>query len=286
MERLPFHLALVATVTSLLLALFATGCGSGGDPPKPAKIDQYRAWLEESSENLTTMTGRLLAKIEAGELLKAESRYASARVFYGQVQPAAALFDDLDTRIDARANDVPANEFGGFHRIEKAFVVEGTTDGMAPVAKQLLADVEELQHEIETAPIKADQLADSADALLNEVSTSTIKGGEELYMHIDLVDVAARIEGVEAAFKALKPPLLSEDPELVKEIEASFAKVYATLSPWGPAAREPDQPRAQEPGIAFVIYSELSGESVEELAKPIDALAELFSQVPEQISQE
>ena len=41
----------------------------------------------------------------------------------------AESFGDLDPRIDARENDVPASEFGGFHRIEKALWEEDTADG-------------------------------------------------------------------------------------------------------------------------------------------------------------
>jgi iron uptake system component EfeO len=286
MDQNPLRAALIAAATGLLIAVFAAGCGSGGDPPRPARIQQYRSYLEKSSANLVTMTGRLLAKIEAGDFARAGSRYASAHVFYGQVQPAAASFDDLDTRIDALASEVPASEFGGFHRIEKALWIGETTAGMTPVAKQLLANVEELQRKVKTGGLQATQIADGANALLNEVAASTIRGGEELYAHIDLIDASAQIEGAEAAFKAVRPTLADEDPDLAKEIDAGFAKVYAALQPWGIAAREPHQQRAQEPGISFVVYSELSPESVDELARPIEALAELFSQVPDQISGE
>ena len=285
MKRFP-HRAAPMAAAAILATLFLTACGSGGDPPRPAKTEQYRAFLEASAANLVRMTGRLLAKIEAGENPRAGSRYASAHVFYGQVQPAAASFDDLDTRIDARAVDVPASEFGGFHRLEKAIFAEHSFKGMIPVARQLLTDVEELQEKIETAPLRATQIAKSASALLDELATSTVEGKEELYAHLDLIDVAARTEAAEAAFDALKPPLADLDPELEREIETAFTKVYAAVKLWGPLARDPDQPRAQEPGIAFVVYSELSPESVAEIARPIKALAELFSQVPDLIAQE
>lgn len=285
MERLPFRPALVAATVSLLVLLVAACGSSSSEPQKPAEIKQFRAFLEESSENLVRMTGRLLAKVEAGDQPRAGSRYASARVFYGQMQPAAAMLD-LDTRIDARAIDVPADEFGGFHRIEKALFADGTTAGMTPVARQLLADIEELQRKARSSRFETAQIAASANDLLQEIATETIEGKEELYAHIDLIDVAARIEGAEAAFKALKPPLASEDADLTEEIEDGFAKSYASLKPWGPAAREPDQPRPQEPGIAFVIHDELSDEVIDEIARPIRALAETFSEVPEKVSDE
>ena len=119
----------------------------------------------------------------------------------------AESFGDLDPRIDARANDVPASEFGGFHRIEKALWEEGTPKGMAPVAEQLLADVEELEAKVKNVNLQAVQIANGANELLGEVSASKITGEEERYSHIDLVDFKANVEGSEAAFEAVEPLL-------------------------------------------------------------------------------
>ena len=99
------------------------------------------------------------------------------------------------------------NEFGGFHGIEKALWEEDTTDGMTPVAKQLLADVEELQAKVKTVDLQAVQIANGANELLGEVSASKITGEEERYSHIDLVDFEANVEGAEAAFEAVEPLL-------------------------------------------------------------------------------
>lgn len=60
----------------------------------------------------------------------------------------AESFGDLDPRIDARENDVPARRWGGFHRIEKALWEEGSAAGMAPVARRLRVDVEELRAKV------------------------------------------------------------------------------------------------------------------------------------------
>ena len=59
------------------------------------------------------------------------------RIRYERIEPVAESFGDLDPRIDARENDVPTSEFGGFHRIEKALWEEETTKGMKPVAEEL-----------------------------------------------------------------------------------------------------------------------------------------------------
>ena len=140
----------------------------------------------------------------------------------------AESFGDLDPRIDARENDVPKSEWGGFHRIEKALWEEGTAKGMAPVAEQLRSRRRRTGAKVKTVDLQAVQIANGANELLGEVSASKITGEEERYSHIDLVDFKANVEGSEAAFEAVEPLLSEKDPKLAKEIEADFAKVYAT----------------------------------------------------------
>ena len=129
----------------------------------------------------------------------------------------------------------PPSEFGGFHRIEKALWEEDTAKGMAPVAEQLLADVEELRGKVKNVKLQAVQIANGANELLGEVSASKITGEEERYSHIDLVDFKANVEGSEVAFEAVEPLLTKNDPKLAKEIEADFEAVYAALKPYDAA---------------------------------------------------
>ncbi len=193
-----------------------------------------------------------------------------ARIRYERIEPVAESFGDLDPRIDARENDVPLNEWGGFHRIEKALWEEGTADGMSPVARQLLADVKELQTKVKTVNLQAVQIANGANELLGEVSASKITGEEERYSHIDLVDFEANVEGAEEAFEEVEPLLSAKNPKLAKEIEADFEKVYAALEPY-------------RRGAGFVPYTSLNSADTRKLAQSIDTLAEKLSQVPAEI---
>ena len=239
-------------------------------PKVEATIDQYREYLEKNTDELITATEPFVAAVVAGDVAKAKSLYPPARIPYERIEPVAESFGDLDPRIDARANDIPPNEFGGFHRIEKALWEEGTAKGMAPVARQLQADVEELAAKVKTVELQTVQIANGANELLGEVSASKITGEEERYSHIDLVDFEANVEGAEAAFKAVEPLLGKKDPKLAREIEADFKQVYATLEPY-------------RRGDGFVSYEELTKADTRKLAQSIDTLAEKLSQVPAQI---
>jgi iron uptake system component EfeO len=239
-------------------------------------VKRYREYLEQNADELVEKTEPFVKAVIAGDLAKAEALYAPARVPYERIEPVAESFGDLDSRIDGRQNDVPANGFGGFHRLEKGLWVEEDLQLMdvsytlKPVAEQLLADVKELKRKAKTVDLQAAQIANGANELLGEVSASKITGEEERYSHTDLVDFEANVEGAEAAFEAVEPLLSKDDPQLAKKIEASFEDVYASLKPY-------------RRGAGFVSYTELTKADTRKLAQEIDALAELLSQVPAQI---
>lgn len=281
MKRTPAKAALfLATV--LLLALFATACGSSADdttattaaaesgqasPQEEAAVVQYRGYLEANTAELVAKTKPFVVAVVAGNVAEAQSLYPAARIPYERIEPVAGSFGDLDPRIDAREDGVPAEEWGGFHRIEKALWEEDTAKGMAPVAEQLQADVEELDEKVKTVDLDPVEIAIGANDLLAEVSGSKITGEEERYSHIDLVDFEANVEGSLAAFEAVKPLLDETDADLSGEIEADFRMVFDSLEPY----------RTED---GFVSYEELTKADTRKLATGIDALAEKVSQVP------
>jgi iron uptake system component EfeO len=242
---------------------------SSNSPEVEEAIAEYREYLEENTAELTAKAMPFVAAVVAGDVAKAKALYPAARIPYERIEPVAESFGDLDPRIDARENDVPASEFGGFHRIEKALWEEGTAKGMAPVAERLLADVEELETKVKSVKLQAVQIANGANELLGEVSASKITGEEERYSHIDLVDFKANVEGSQVAFESVEPLLSESDPKLAKEIEADFEEVYGSLEPY-----ETDD------GVGFVLYTDLTKADTRKLAQRIDALAEKLSQVP------
>jgi iron uptake system component EfeO len=243
---------------------------ASSDPKAEAAVAEYRAYLERNTGELVAATKRFVGAVLAGDVAEAELLYAPARIPYERIEPVAESFGDLDPRIDARANDVSPGEFGGFHRIEKALWEQGSAAGMAPVARQLLSDVETLRKQVKTVSLQAVQIVNGANELLDEVSASKITGEEERYSHVDLVDFDANVEGAEAAFDAVEPLLSPKDPKLTREIEASLDGVHAALEPY-------------RRGDGFVPYTELTRSDTRGLAQSIDILAEQLSQVPAQI---
>jgi iron uptake system component EfeO len=252
--------------------LKVTGKLKAQNSPEVEKaIAEYRTYLEQNTGELVTKTQPFVDAVVGGEIEKAKALYPAARIPYERIEPVAESFGDLDPRIDARENDVPKSEFGGFHRIEKALWEEGTTKGMPPVAEQLQADVEELAQKVKGVKLQAVQIANGANELLSEVSASKITGEEERYSHIDLVDFQANVEGSQVAFESVEPILSANDPKLAKQIEADFEAVYTALKPY-------------RRGDGFVLYGALTQSDTRKLAQVIDTLAEELSHVPAEIT--
>ena len=201
-----------------------------------------------------------------GNVEQAKRLYPTTRMPYEAVEPVAESFGSLDPDIDAREGDVPAASFRGFHRIEKALWLDNTTKGVRSVAAKLLADIKRLQALVYTIKLEPAQVANGANELLTEVSSSKITGEEERYSHTDLWDFEANVQGSQAAYDSVKPLLVQQDPQLAKEIDQRFAEVEEALRPY-------------RRGDGFVLYNELSEQDKRRLAQSIDALAEPISQV-------
>jgi len=280
-----------AVVAIGLLPLLAGGCGSSGDSAKAREAARsasskaaakYREYLEENAGELVFWTRLMRNQIAVGALPQAQSRYATARVQYGQIEPAARSFEDLDARIDATAGE-HADGFYGFHRVERTLFAAGTTEGARPAAERLLRDTEKLRRRLRTADLQPLRLSEDVSEMLAEVSSKKIAGEEERYSHIDLVDIAANVEGAEAAFEVVEPLLVDDEGRsLAESIKDQFAAVYASLRAYGSAAREP-QTRPRAAGARFVPYDQVAGADIQDLARPIERLDQLFGQVPERV---
>nr|WP_240894920.1 iron uptake system protein EfeO [Kineococcus siccus] len=237
------------------------------DPLFTAATTGYQTYVKEQIAQLVPATQAFAAAVEAGDVERAKALYGPARAPYERVEPVAESFGDLDPAIDARIADVedPAT-WSGFHRIEQALWVEGSTAGMAPVAQKLVADVTQLQTLAQQVTFQPAELANGASALLDEVASSKVTGEEEAYSHLDLLDFAANVEGARKAFDLLTPALQVTDPELVTTITQRFDDVTTGLEPY-------------RRGDSWAPYTELSAEQVRELATGVDALAEPLSTV-------
>jgi iron uptake system component EfeO len=246
--------------------LVVTGAASETTAEAATAVARYRRYAEAQTALLVKKTRRFVQEMRARDLDGAKTAYAEARVPYERIEPVAESFGALDPAIDARAGDVPAANWTGFHPIEQTLWVRGTTEGTGGLAKKLGADVLDLQRKVRMIELEPAQIANGAVELLGEVSKSKITGEEERYSHIDLVDFAANVEGAKASYDAVRDLVDARRPALARQIDERFADVHSALRPY-------------RRGTGFVAYTTLGKADTRALSRSIDALAEPLSQV-------
>ena len=237
-----------------------------GSPELDAAAREYQGYVNGQSELLVDRTEQFVAAVEAGDVERARELYAHSRVPWERIEPIAEKFGTLDPEVDAREGDVPDRHWTGFHRIEQALWVDGTTEGQDVYATELMSDVERLERKVDDVELQASDPVFGAVELLNEVSATKITGEEERYSHTDLYDIAANVEGARVAFEFVGPVVKRQDPDLVAQIETRFESLDRELSPY-------------RRGDGWVSYEKVDEEQRRELSQKIDALAEPLSRV-------
>jgi iron uptake system component EfeO len=258
---------------------FDTGTLEVADEPRGAAADsaardaavtRYVAYVKREADALITAVTPFADAVRRGDVTAGRQTFASARTHYETIEPIAESFGDLDPAIDAREGDVPAAEWGGFHRIEKALWTTNDLTGMAPVADKLVADIARLRTLVDTVELEPSQIANGAVELLNEVSVSKITGEEDRYSHTDLSDFAANLAGSRAAFEAVEPLVAADEATLAGQIQERFTAVQAAL----------DEHRADGPiGNGFALFDTLGPADSRVLSTTLDTLAEPLSRV-------
>jgi iron uptake system component EfeO len=225
----------------------ASGSGIGSDvegsstdnPLVQDAVAAYTTYVVEQVDETIAATTTFTDAVRAGDLAAAKAAYAPSRQGWERIEPIAALVEEIDGKVDARVDDFEGEDdpaFTGWHRIEFILWNLGTTEGAAPFADQLDADLQTLDAELAGIEIPPAALAVGSSELIEEVSTGKITGEEDRYSGTDLWDFAANVEGSERAFELLTPALAEEDPELVADIESEFVELDAQLATYADGA--------------------------------------------------
>jgi iron uptake system component EfeO len=262
--------------------LTVTGESSSRDTAVASLLAQatkaYAGYVDTQIGYLLQAVKKLDQAVHGTDLVAAQKAYAAARPFYEKIEPVAESFavgkDSIDADIDARAGDVPASQWRGFHVIEKGLFQRRSLHGLGAVGDRLVSDVTRLRQLAGALKYQPTELANGAQELLDEVAASKITGEEERYSHIDLLDVANNTEGAEQAFAQLQPALGRIDPALTRSIDARFNALDKVIDGY----RDAGQPSG------YVLYTTLSAADKRSLAAAVKAVQEPLSQVASKVA--
>ena len=242
-----------AGALALALVLFGASCGGDDDDDAAAGDDtgtetdetsdllnplvvdavaEYSTWVDGQVDETIAATTTFTDAVRAGDLAAARAAYAPSRQGWERIEPIAGLVEEIDGQVDARVDDFEDEddpEFTGWHRIEYILFSENTTEGAAPFADELDADLQTLKTELADIDIPPSAMAVGSSELIEEVSNGKITGEEDRYSGTDLWDFAANVEGAERGFELLAPAIEAEDPTLVTAVAALFEELDAQL---------------------------------------------------------
>ncbi|MGH3961713.1 MAG: iron uptake system protein EfeO [Pseudonocardiaceae bacterium] len=203
-------------------------------PQVQQAIATYQTYVEGQIDEMVTRTTVLTDAVRAGDLAAAQAAYAPSRVPWEKIEPIAGLVEEIDGKVDARVDDfagVDDPTFTGWHRLEYLLFARETTEGAAPFADQLDADLRTLKTQFATLELPPVEVAVGASELIEEVSLGKITGEEDRYAKTDLWDFNGNLEGSKAVVEVLTPALQATDPALLADINKGFAELDATLAP-------------------------------------------------------
>jgi iron uptake system component EfeO len=244
---------------------------SDAEAARPALVSylgplaEFQVFLVTQTNALVKATQALDDAIKAGDLEKARESYQKARLPYKQIEPMADRFADLHNAIDPVADYLEKREedpgFTGFHRIEYGLYAKKSTDGLAPIAAKLVADVTALKDRVRGLRIPPEQIAKGAGRLVGQIAVTKVASGEDHYAQTDLADFEANITGVSRMMALLKPVAMQAAPAVVADIDGRIADADGALK----ALRGPD---------GFPPYDSMNADSRKALAQKMQALAE------------
>lgn len=234
-----------ATTENTTFTVTGTAASTGASTTQQLLADGtkgYGTYVANTLADMIVAVDNLTAAVDSGDVAKAKEAYAKARPFYekiesdveGFVLPGKDATDNkfnLDYLIDMRASNLdPAVGWSGFHAIERDLWQNGKITAQTKTyATDLRKNVDTLAKLAKSLTYKPEDLANGAASLLEEVQSNKIKGEEESFSHLDLVDFAANVEGAQQAFAYLKPGLDKIDPTLSAQVATQFKNVEAAL---------------------------------------------------------
>lgn len=231
-------------------------------------VAEYKIYVTDRTAQLVEGVTEFTNAVKAGDIDRAKYLFPRVRVPYEEIEPIAELFSDLDFAIDSRADDHEQAEqdpdFMGFHRIEYALWHQNSTQGMAPVADKLLADVQELHGRISELTFPPEKVVGGAAVLMEEVAATKISGEEDRYSRTDLWDFRANFDGAYKIVELFRPLIADTEADFLATVDENFGKVDTILAKY-------------KEGDGFVSYEKLTDADRNVLAVAVNTLAEDLS---------
>lgn len=196
-------------------------------PSGKAAVEKYRAYLAKQSATLTEQTAAFAAALKGGDPEAAVKTYAKVRASYERVQPIAVRLN-LDTDMNAREGAVSAEEWRGFHQIEKTIFDTGMTGGTEATGQQLADEAAQIEQSVDSLEIDPAWILTDLNVALARAATN-MAAEEEAYSLQNLAAASGNSKTAKAAWAILRPLVAAEDKTLAGEVDSAIQTLYVTV---------------------------------------------------------
>ncbi len=208
----------------------------------------YRADVGDDAAAFVAAVDRLHADLVAGDPLTARADELDAQSAYDGFRMLETGNTVIASTLDERASDVgPGRPLAGLHAVERDLWGGSTDQTQAQAVAQALADTSGLvaqapvaQYLLSRDALGPEAIGTTAVAELGWVDDVAVPDDEELYSHLDAVDIAATVGAAQSAFSAVQPLARVVSPALTAAVATSFTVLAAQVTALGHPDQRPD----------------------------------------------
>ncbi|WP_329584224.1 FTR1 family protein [Kitasatospora sp. NBC_01250] len=240
-------------------------------------LDQYKSYVNAGLATLLTQTQKLQADLHAGDLDAAKADWLTAHLQYSSLGAAYGTFADFDKKINGRADGLPDGvadkDFAGFHRLEYGLWHGQSASDLAPVADQLVTDVDGLGKAFPTQDFDPTDLPLRTHEILENTLQFELTADTDEGSGTNLATAQANLAGTQELLNVLTPLIQQRSPQLLGTVNADLKRFGDLLAgarhqdgSWTPVEQLDPSVRTQLNGA--------TGQLLEDLA-PIPDLLEI-----------
>ena len=197
------------------------------DPAARKAVLAYRAYLRKQATIMATEGQPFAKALRQGTPARAQAIYPRLITAYESIRPALADLG-LDLRLGA-AEGQAQGEWTGLHAIEKILFDTGTTVGTEELGATFVDDVDELKRVLPGLELSPAVIIGYGKELADRVPDTTMKEEAERYSRLQLDGVDGDVRGARATYRAVRPIVNAQNPELVASLDSATAESLSVI---------------------------------------------------------
>jgi len=229
----------------------------------------FRAEIGNDAAAFVATIGRLQADLLAGNLTAARADEIGAQSAYDGFRLLESGNTVIASTLDERLTDLgPGQTLAGLHAVERDLWAPTPAPGQAGALSAALDDTSGLAAQAPVAQYLLSRNALDPEAIgttavdeLGWVNDVALPGDEELYSHLDTVDIAGTVGAAASAFSAIQPLARMVSPPLTAAVASLFATLEADVAALGPPGQRVDDtiPVATQRALAQQVDATAAG---------------------------